>query len=103
MPGISASSLALVSVRSYMTLTSSYRIVGNLLLAQLREAVYMHSKHGRLHRSFTEALPMQLVQEWRQMVEAWLADEDAPDPFEEEDNGEFGYRTVLQTLTNRCN
>lgn len=50
-------------------------------MAQLRKAVSMRVKHEGLHVEFSNAFPVDVINEWTQMVEDWDTDHQKPNPY----------------------
>ena len=60
---------------------------GKLLLSSLKEAVRMARRQSRIFKHMTEAANPEQVKKWSAMVDAWLADNDNPDPYAEPEPG----------------
>ncbi|KZV59216.1 hypothetical protein PENSPDRAFT_549932, partial [Peniophora sp. CONT] len=61
--------------------------MGTSLLSGLTKATYEHVKQNTLFDKFSTTFPAQVVSKWTTLYNRWIANDRAPNPFHQEDDG----------------
>jgi len=75
------------------------RLLGDLLLRSLSQALIMSEKNAAVNKKFDAMFPDKLRNEWLAMIRGWEEDKSKPNPFTHTEKGRLTHTVYVPVFT----